>query len=145
MESVNSFGSRCNLLKILLETAGFSIFQGTKLQQHAVYSELTRIRHLPATALTITTTRDQNAIMRLEGMPRITYIRHTKPVSGAIEPKDFAPGGRFANFKPHTWMPLPDYILDQFKKLGGRHMPLCDEIALGESFRRQYDLYDLGT
>ena len=141
MESVNNYGSRCNLLKILLEIAGFSVFDGARIQQHAAYSELTRIRHLSGTALTATTNRAQSPLQRLEGMPRITYIRHTKPVSGAVEPKDFAAGGKFANLKPHAMMPLPDHVLDQFKKLGGRHMPLCDEFSLHTSFLRQYQYY----
>ena len=95
MESVNNYASRCNLIKLLLETAGFSIFDGMKIQPHAAYAEITRIRHLPGKYLTTNTIKDSPPIQRMEAMPRITYIRHTRPISGAVEPVDFAPGGRF--------------------------------------------------
>ena len=141
MESVNNYASRCNLIKLLLETAGFSIFDGMKIQPHAAYAELTRTRHIPGKYLTPHTIRDSPPLQRMEAMPRITYIRHTRPISGAVEPGDFAPEGRFHNITPHALIPLPDQVLDQFKKLGGRHMPFCDEFALHTNFLRQYQHY----
>ena len=141
MESVNNYASRCNLLKLLLEIAGFSIFDGMKIQPHAAYAEITRIRHIPGKCLTTSTIRDFPPIQRMDAMPRITYIKHTRPVGGAVEPTDFAPGGRFQHITPHALIPLPDLVLDQFKKLGGRHMPFCDEFALHTNVLRQYQIY----
>jgi hypothetical protein len=74
-------------------------------------------------------------------LPRITYINRTKQNSKIIEPKDFAPKGKYENYKPHPFVPLPDKILDEFKKLGGKHMAFCDEFALHTNFLKTHKQY----
>ena len=140
-ESVHHYASRCNLFKLLLETAGFSIYDPVPVQQHMVFSELTRIRHLNASNLIPIVSNDAGPFVRLDRLPRITYINRTKPNSKIIEPKDFAPGGKYETYKPHPFVPLPDRILDEFKKLGGKHMAFCDEFALHTNFLKTHKQY----
>ncbi len=73
-------------------------------------------------------------VIRLDKLPRITYINRTKQNSKIIEPKDFAPGGKYESYKPHPFVPLPDKILEELKKLGGKHMAFCNEFALHTNF-----------
>jgi len=135
-ESIHHYASRCNLFKLLLETAGFSIYDPVPLQQHMVFSELTKIRHLNTSNLIPIVSNDAAPFKRLDKLPRITYINRTKPNSKIIEPKDFAPGGKYETYKPHPFVPLPAKILDEFKKLVGKHMALCDEFALHTNFKK---------
>ena len=68
IESVEHYASRCNLFKILLETAGFSIYDPVPIQPHYLYAEITKIRHLTSANLVPLMSHESSPYMRLEGM-----------------------------------------------------------------------------
>jgi hypothetical protein len=63
-------------------------------------------------------------------------------MSKIIEPKDFAPGGKFGNYKPHKFIPQDETILNQFPQLDGAKMPLCDKFTLHCYFIKIYEQYN---
>ena len=141
--SITNYASRCNMFKILLELAGFGIMDGSPIQQHYAYSELTRIRHISGLLLIPQLTPQPAPYQRLDSMPRITYQNKTKPIS-PINPQELDRHGKFANVMPHPFCPLPDSTLDQFPRLGGRNMALCDEYSLHTQFLRAYKQLQTG-
>jgi len=130
VESVHSFSNRANFIKILIEIAGFSIHDSVPEQMHMYYAEMSKIRHLQGRNLTPQWNSETEPYHRLESMPRVTNANKTKVMFNTVEPKDFAPDGRFYGFVPNHFTPLPDYILEQFTALGGKSMAFCDEHAL---------------
>jgi hypothetical protein len=142
IESIHNYIARCSLFKLLLETAGFTIYDDIPVNPNFVYSELTRVRCLNAQQLSTTLLTDSPPLHRLEPMPRVTNISRTRPMSKIIEPKDFEPANRFGNYKPHKFIPLDESILKQFPQLDGTQMPLCDQFALHCYFIKIYEQYN---
>jgi hypothetical protein len=140
ISSIHNYSSRCSLFKMLLEIAGFTIHDMIPIQQHYAYAEISKIRHLSGKDLTSRAFSEKGPLHRLESMPRITYQSKTS-MEKLVDPQDFAPNGKFSHVIPHPFNPLPDQVLDEFKKYGGRQMPLCDEFALHTQFLRAFKQY----
>ena len=131
------------MVRQLIEIAGFSIYEPIPVNMHFIYAEMSRIRHLEAHTLIPLDTGYLTPLARLEGMPKITNIFQTQKMQGEIDAKDFAPHGRLHNFQPHPCSPLPDHILESFKKFGGKNMSLCDHVALIHEIIRFRKIYTM--
>ena len=139
--SIHCLKSRCHLARQIIEIAGFSIHEPIPVNLHFLYSEMSRVRHLEAHTLIPLESGYLTPTARLDGMPKITNIFQTRKMQGEIDVKDFNPQGRLHNFQPQPFSPLPDHILDSFKKIGGRTMSLCDHVALIHEITRFHKMY----
>jgi len=125
IESVTSFATRANLIKILLEIAGFSIHDSIPEQMHMFYSEISKIRHIQGINLTPQWNPETEPYHRLEAMPRVTHSNKAKVSYNTVDPSDFSPTGRFHGFVPNHFMP----------------MPFCDEHALHYHMLKCYKVW----
>ncbi len=141
LAAAHSYNARFNLFRNLIELARFQITEPLPSDVHAVFQELSRVRHLDPFDLTDSRYHITNPLSRTDAMPTALDRRFTKSTSAAIKMSDFQEGGRTFQYTPNKYTPLPDAILEKFPELSGTKISIIDHHRLHQDVLTTYQTH----
>ncbi len=141
LAAAHNYNACFNLFRNLVELAGFQITEPLPSDVHAVFQELSRVRHLDLYDLTDSRYHITNPLSRTDAMPTALDRRFTKSTSAAIKISDFQEGGRIIQYTPNRYTPLPDNILEKFPELSGTKISIIDHHRLHQDVLTTYQTH----